>query len=156
MIVYFPRTFDVWSPGIPWKSAEDIIFQRRLNWETILQTDVASFMREATEATEDGEIIYGKPGYLGCAALRKHHEMWHVTVFFVKYTHRYVYITCKLSKLVVKCLFAHWGFMNPRCLIGNIPACFMGETAVGLVKFPITDMFAPLTDDSIPFCVSQL
>lgn len=62
--------------GKPWKSAiQDIIFQRRLNWETILQTDVASFMREATEATEDGEIIYGKPGYLGCAAQEKHHEM---------------------------------------------------------------------------------
>lgn len=43
----------------------DIIFQRRLNWETILQTDVESFMREATEATEAGETIYGKPGYLG-------------------------------------------------------------------------------------------
>jgi hypothetical protein len=67
-----PRTFDVWS-RVPWKSSksaiEDIIFQRRLNWETILQTDVESFMREATEATEAGETIYGKPGYLGCAAL---------------------------------------------------------------------------------------
>jgi hypothetical protein len=36
------------------------------------------------------------------------------------------------------------------------PRLLHGETAVGLVKSPITDMFAPLTDDSIPSCVSQL
>ena len=49
---------------------QDIIFQRRLNWETILQTDAASFLREAF--TEEGEIIYGKPGYLGCVAGQIH------------------------------------------------------------------------------------
>ena len=44
---------------------KDIIFQRRLSWETLLQTDVESYKREAL--SQQGEI-YAQPGYLGCVA----------------------------------------------------------------------------------------